>query len=294
MPPTSSWPRFAIVTVWIVPLPLQYLTYVGNVLHGDLGTSLHTQRAISLDLSQFLPATVELSVTALFIAVVVGIAVGVLSALYRNSWLDSVVALAALTGSAMPAFWLGLLLQWLFYDTLGWFPAGGRLDLGVSGPPTVTGLYTVDSLLAGRIDLFGSTLWHLALPAVVLAYGSLGTIARMVRGSLSEGLTQDYTRTARAKGLSHLSVVVRHALRNSLLPTITVVGLQSGYLLSGAILVETVFSWPGLGQYTAQSVLAADYSPILGVTLVVALIYVLINTLVDLTYAAADPRVRYG
>ncbi len=276
------------------PLPLQYLTYIGGVAHGDLGVSLHTQWSVGADLSQFLPATIELSIAALLIAVALGIVLGTLAALRPHSWLDNAVTILPLTGAAMPAFWLGLLAQWLFYDVLGVFPAGGRLDPGVSSPPRVSRLYTIDSLLAGRLDLFASTLWHLALPAAVLAYGSLAVIARMVRGSLLEAMYQDYTRVARAKGLSRVTVVTRHALRNSLMPTITIVGLQSGYLLSGAILVETVFSWPGLGQYMAQSILAADYTPILGITLVIALIYVLLNTAVDVTYAAADPRVRYG
>jgi peptide/nickel transport system permease protein len=200
----------------------------------------------------------------------------------------------ALTGLAMPAFWLGLLGQWLFYDVLGWLPANGRLDLGLNPPPRHTGLYIIDSLLAWRFDLLGNTLYHLILPAFVLACGSVGVVARMIRGSLIDAIGQDYTRTARAKGLSRFRVVTRHALRNSLMPTITVIGLQVGYLLSGTILVETVFSWPGIGLYTTQSILAADYPPIVGITLVIALIYVLVNTVVDLTYAAVDPRVRYS
>jgi peptide/nickel transport system permease protein len=275
------------------PLTSQYLTYLGNLLHGDLGTSLHTQRAVGSDLGAFLPATIELTLAALLFALGLGAVLGIVAATNRNGWLDSLVALLSISGLAMPAFWLGLLGQWLFYDQLGWLPSGGRLDLGMNPPPHKTGLYTIDSLLAGRLDLFGNAAWHLALPAVVLGLGTLGVIARMIRSSLIEALGQDYARTARAKGLTRSRVVLRHALRNSLMPAITVAGLQCGYLLSGAILVETVFNWPGLGLYTTQSILAADYTPIIGITLVIALIYVLVNTVVDLLYAATDPRVRY-
>jgi peptide/nickel transport system permease protein len=276
------------------PLLQQYVTYLGRLLQGDLGSSLHTQRPVLDDLIQFVPATLELASAALLLAVVLGVALGTIAAIRRNSWLDSLVSTLALAGLAMPPFWLGLLAQWLFYDVLGWFPSGGRLDLGLPPPPQHTGLFTVDSLLAWRFVLLGNALWHLALPASVLGCGSIGVIARMVRGSLIESMGQDYVRTARAKGLSRFRVVIRHALRNSLMPTITVVGLQCGYLLSGAILVETVFSWPGLGLYTTQSILAADYPPIIGITLLIALTYVLVNTVVDLIYAATDPRVRYS
>jgi peptide/nickel transport system permease protein len=276
------------------PLLKQYAIYLGNLAHGDFGSSGLSQRAVGDDLVQFLPATIELSITALLIAISLGMLLGITAAYWRNTWLDSLVSVLALSGLAMPAFWLGLLAQWLFYSVLGWFPSGGRLDIGLRPPPRHSGLYTLDSLLAGRFDLLGNALWHLVLPAVVLGCGSIGVIARMIRGTLIESLAQDYVRTARAKGLTRFRVVMRHALRNSLLPTITVVGLQCGYLLSGAILVETVFSWPGIGLYATQSILAADYQPIVGVTLVIALIYVLVNTVVDLTYAATDPRVRYS
>ena len=271
----------------------QYGTYLGNLLHGDLGTSLHTQRAVGDDLGQFLPATIELTLAAMLFAISLGGLLGVLAAATRNRWPDNLVALVSISGLAMPAFWLGLLSQWLFYDVLGWLPNGGRLDLGMTPPPQRTGLYTIDSLLAGRLDLFGNAAIHLILPAIVLGLGTLGVITRMIRGSLIEALGQDYARTARAKGLRRSRIILRHALRNSLMPTITVAGLQLGYLLSGAILVETVFTWPGIGLYTTQSILAADYTPIVGITLVIALLYVLVNTAVDIAYAAVDPRVRY-
>jgi peptide/nickel transport system permease protein len=272
---------------------VQYIDYLKGLLQGDLGISIHTQRPVATDLATFLPATIELTVAALLFALGVGLVLGTLAAYRRNSWLDHLVSILSVAGLAMPAFWLGLLSQWLFYDVLGWLPAGGRIDLGMTPPPHVTGFYTIDSLLAWKISLLGNVLWHLILPAIVLGCGTLGVIARMVRASLIEALQQDYTRTARAKGVSRFSVVVVHALKNSLMPTITIAGLQCGYLLSGAILVETVFSWPGIGLYASQSILGADYAPIVGITLVIALIYVLINTVVDLTYAAADPRIRY-
>jgi peptide/nickel transport system permease protein len=275
------------------PVVVQYVDYLKGLLQGDMGISIHTHRSVAADLGAFLPATMELATAALVFAVGLGLVLGTLAAYRRNSWLDHLVTVLAVAGLAMPAFWLGLLSQWLFYDVLGWLPQGGRIDLGLTPPPHMTGLYTIDSLLAWKIGLLGNVLWHLILPSIVLGCGSLGVIARMVRASVIEAMQQDYTRTARAKGLSRPRVVVVHALKNSLMPTITIAGLQCGYLLSGTILVETVFSWPGIGLYASQSILGADYAPIVAITLVIALLYVLINTVVDLAYAAVDPRVRY-
>jgi peptide/nickel transport system permease protein len=275
------------------PLPVQYLFYINSLLHGDLGVSTHTQRAVGVDLGQFLPATLELVVAALFFAVVVGVAMGTLSAVFRGRWIDALARLVALSGLAVPVFWLALLGQWLLYDILGWFPSTGRLSLGLTPPPAVTGFMLIDTLLAGRLDLFLNACWHLLLPAVVLGYGVMASITRMMRTSLLEVLSQDYIRTARAKGLAGRKVVLRHAVRNAALATLTTIGLQFGGLLGGTILVEMVFSWPGLGLYLQQSIAAADYSPILAVTLVIATLYVLSNLAVDLSYVVADPRIRY-
>jgi peptide/nickel transport system permease protein len=275
------------------PLPVQYLYYLNNLAHGNFGVAIHTQHDVGFDLRLFLPATLELVLVAMTLAVAGGLVLGTLAAAFHDSWVDAVVRLVTLSGLAMPVFWLGLLGQWLFYDVLGWLPSGGRLDLGVVPPPAVTGLLLIDSLLAGRLDLFANALWHLLLPATVLSYGVLASLTRMMRASLLEVLRQDYVRTARAKGLGRRDVVIRHAVRNALLATITSIGLQFGALLGGTILVEIVFSWPGLGLYLDQSILSADYSPILGATAVIAVLYVLANLIVDVSYAVADPRIRY-
>jgi peptide/nickel transport system permease protein len=276
------------------PLWQQYVTYIGDLFHGDLGTSLHTQRPVRNDLADFLPATLELTITAMIITVIGGIGLGVMAAAFRDRWPDNVIRLFSISGVSLPVFWLGLIVQLILYDRLGWFPAGGRLDTGVQPPTHITGLYTVDGVLTGNFPVAGNALWHLAVPALVLSYGSLAVVARMMRGSVLEVMGQDYIRTARAKGLRRGSVLWRHALRNALLPTITVAGLQTGYLLGGAILVEAVFSWSGIGLYAVQSILASDYNAIMGVTLVIAALFILVNLLVDILYAVADPRIHYG
>lgn len=275
------------------PLIVQYVFYLKELLQGDFGTSIHTQHTVASDLSLFLPATLELVVAAMVFAVIGGIVLGTLAAAFRGSPIDAAARLLSISGLAVPVFLLGLLAQYLFYDVLGWLPAGGRLDLGLTAPHTITGLYLIDSLLARRPDLFWNALQHLLLPAVVLGFGVLASITRMMRSGLSEVLAQDYIRTARAKGVGQVAVVLRHGLRNALLSTLTIIGLQFGALLGSTILVEIVFSWPGLGLYLAQSIEASDYSPVLGVTTVIAAIYVVTNLLVDIGYVAADPRIRY-
>jgi len=275
------------------PLWKQFLDYMGGLLHGNFGYSLLSHRPVADDLKDYLPATIELTLAAVFLILVIGIPLGVMSAVWRGSVIDQITRVMTTTGVALPAFWLGLMVQLLFFDLLGWLPEGGRLAVSAPPPPTVTGLYTVDSLLAGNIALFGQALWHLILPAAVLAYGSLAVLTRQVRASVLEALTQDYVRTARAKGLRPLRVVVGHALRNALVPATTVMGLQVGYLLGGALLVEDVFSWPGIGRYATLATLALDYNAVMAVTIVAAAIYVLVNLGVDLLYLALDPRITY-
>ena len=231
------------------PLPEQYLTYVNDLLHGDLGRSIRTRRSVADDLADSFPATFELSFTALLVSIVVGIPAGIWSAISRGRLPDVVVRVLALAGGSIPVFWLGLIVIGLGYYQLGWFPGGGRIDAFVAPPPLRTGLYVVDSLVAGDVEALRSSLIHLVLPALTLGYFSTAVITRMTRSSMLEVLGQDYMRTAEAKGLRERTVVLRHGLRNALIPTVTIIGLTFGSLLSGAVLTETIFSWPGLGRY---------------------------------------------
>jgi peptide/nickel transport system permease protein len=276
-----------------LPIWTQYVRYVGGLLHGDFGYSLTSHRPVGADLHDFLPATVELTLGAIVMILVVGIPLGIISAVWQGSIVDHIGRAVSITGVALPAFWLGLMAQLVLFDQLGWFPAGGRLDPNAAPPPHMTGLYTVDSLLSGNVGLFFQSLWYLLLPAAVLGYGSLAVLTRQVRASMRETMTQDYVRTARAKGLRARAVIARHALRNALLPATTVMGLQVGFLLGGALLVEDVFAWPGIGRYATEATLSLDYNAIMGVTLIAALIYVVVNLLVDMLYTVLDPRISY-
>ena len=275
-----------------LPIWMQYVRYVGGLLHGDYGYSLTSHRPVAADLHDYLPATIELTLGAIVMILVVGIPLGVISAVWQGSIVDHIGRAVSITGVALPAFWLGLMAQLVLFDQLGWFPAGGRLDPNAP-PPHLTGLYTLDSLLSGHVGLFFQSMWYLLLPAAVLGYGSLAVLTRQVRASMLETMAQDYVRTARAKGLREKAVIVRHALRNALLPATTVMGLQIGFLLGGALLVEDVFAWPGIGRYATLATLNLDYSAIMGVTLIAALIYILVNLLVDILYMVLDPRISY-
>ena len=276
------------------PLPEQYATYVVGLLHGDLGRSIRTRRAVADDLADSFPATLELSLAALAISLLIGIPAGIWSAIYRGRLPDVIVRVAALAGGSLPVFWLGLIVIGLFYYQLGWFPGGGRLDTFVSPPPTRTGLYVVDSVLALDVDALRSSLIHLVLPSLTLGYFSTAVVARMTRSSMLEVLGQDYMRTARAKGLAERLIVVRHGLRNALIPTVTVIGLTFGSLLSGAVLTETIFSWPGLGRYATASAISLDFPAVLGVTLLAAIVYPVANLAVDIAYYWLDPRIQHG
>ena len=276
------------------PLPEQYATYVVGILHGDLGKSIRTRRAVADALADSFPATLELSFAALAVSLLVGIPAGIWSAIYRGRLPDVIVRIAALAGGSLPVFWLGLIVIGLGYYQLGWFPGGGRLDTFVSPPPTRTGLYVIDSLLALDLDALRSSLIHLVLPSLTLGYFSTAVIARMTRSSMLEVLGQDYMRTARAKGLAERIVVVRHGLRNALIPTVTIIGLTFGSLLSGAVLTETIFSWPGLGRYATASAISLDFPAVLGVTLLAAIVYPVANLAVDVAYYWLDPRIQRG
>ncbi len=274
------------------PLPEQYAIYVWNLLHGDLGRSISTRQPVVLDLRQHFPATIELSLVAMVLSIVLGIPLGLLSAARRDSVLDQLTRVASLVGVSMPIFWLGLVALLVFYAHLGWAPAPGRLSATLAAPPLVTGFLLIDSLLAGRPDVAADTLGHLMLPALVLSTYNLGVLARLMRGSTLDVLGEDYVRTARAKGLAETTVVLRHAARNALIPVVTVIGLGFGRLLSGAVIIESVFAWPGLGLYAFRSATSLDFPAIMGVGMVVAAIYVGVNLLVDVAYAFIDPRIQ--
>jgi peptide/nickel transport system permease protein len=274
------------------PLTTQYFIYIGKVLRGDLGASILRGDPVLLDLIRRFPATVELATSAILIAILVGVPMGIISAVWRNSLFDGASRLIALTGVSMPIFWLGLMLAWFFGVVLGWLPTGFRLGTEVTLVP-VTNFYILDSLLARNPAALASSLRHLILPAVALSTIPMAVIARMTRASLLEVLSQDYIRTAESKGLPQQAVILRHAMRNALLPVMTVTGLQVGRLLAGAILTETIFSWPGIGLWIYESIQARDYPIVQGATLFIATIFVMVNLITDVLYAAVDPRIKY-
>ncbi len=274
------------------PVVEQYLRYVNRLLHGDLGNSIRTRRPVADDLRDFLPATIELSLTALLISLFMGIPLGMLASLRRNSWLDGGARVFALIGGSLPIFYLGLLVLGLFYRQLRWFPGPGRLDATLPPPEMITGMYTLDSLLTGNWATLGNSVSHLILPAITLGYFSTAVLLRMTRSAMLEVLAQEYIRTAKAKGLAGYVVLWRHVLKNALPPVLTTVGITFGSLLSGAVLTETIFNWPGLGRYATTSVTSLDFPAVMGVTLVAAIVYPTVNTLVDLAYHMVDPRVR--
>jgi len=274
------------------PLPTQYLIYVGKVLRGDFGASILRGDPVLHDLSKRFPATVELALAAITVAILVGVPMGIVAAVWRNSLFDALARFIALTGVSMPIFWLGLMLAWVFGVVLGILPTGFRMNTTVTIVP-VTNLFLVDSLLAWDGQAFVAAARHLVLPAVALSTIPMAVIARMTRASLLEILSQDYIRTAESKGLPQRAVILRHAMRNALLPVMTVTGLQTGRLLAGAILTETIFSWPGIGLWIFEAIQARDYPIVQGATLFIATIFVLVNLVTDLLYAVVDPRIRY-
>jgi peptide/nickel transport system permease protein len=275
-------------------LPVQYLIYVENLTKGDLGVSITTRRAVTDDLRQFFPATLELSTAAVIFAVLIGVPLGVLAAVRRNRLLDHLSRVISLIGISTPVFWLGLLALIVFYYHMGIFPGTGQIDVGIRTPPTVTGMLVVDSILDADWPSLTNALWHLALPAIVLGSYTMGIVTRMTRASMLEVLVQDYIRTARAKGVRPAIVVLRHGLRNAILPTLTLVGLAYGRLLSGAVLTETIFSWPGIGRYATTTAGSFDFPAIMGVALLTASVFLLLNLIVDVLYGLLNPQIRLG
>lgn len=274
------------------PIFVQYGLFLKDAVRGDLGDSIVTGRPVTTELMTRLPATFELTAFAMLIAVLVGIPVGVISAVRQYSLLDKTTSVLALTGISMPIFWLAMILVVIFGVNLELLPFPGRLD-PTTGITAITGLVLVDSLLTLNFAGFWDGLLHLIMPALALGTIPMAVIMRMTRSSMLEVLNEDYVRTARAKGVVPWRVVFKHALRNAMLPTITVIGLQAGLLMGGAIITETIFSWPGIGLYVYNSISGRDYASIQGVVLYAALLFVLINLLVDILYAILDPRVRY-
>jgi peptide/nickel transport system permease protein len=273
-------------------LPEQFGIYVWNLVRGDLGISIRTQRPVVEDLAEYLPATLELALGSLALAIGGGILLGVLAAVKCNSWVDQVLRVIAMTGSSMPVFWMALIFLQVFYAGLGWSPGPGRLDTFLSPPPSRTGLYVVDALLARNVPVALNALRHLLLPSIVLGWRQLGLIARITRASMLEVLSADYVRTARAKGLAERVAVFRHALPNAMLPTVTVIGLAVAGVMAGAVQTEVIFAWPGVGRYAVESSEALDFTGIMGVTLLISGLYALSNVAVDLLYGVLDPRIR--
>ena len=274
------------------PVFVQYILYIKNLLHLDLGTSIRTNKPVLDELARCYPATIELALFAIILAALLGILFGVISAIKRNSILDQMVRALSVTGVSIPSFWFALLVLYFFYYKLHIFPGPGRLSNSFSAPATVTGMYVIDSLIEGNPAKALDALQHLILPGLVLAACTMGLITRTTRSNLLDVMSTDYIRTARAKGLSRVGLIVRHALGNALIPVLTVIGLGLGNLLGGMVLVETIFNWPGVGQFAYESVLSVDYPSIIGVALLIALNYMVINTVVDILYGVIDPRVR--
>lgn len=274
------------------PIFVQYVLYMKNLLQFDLGTSIRTNKPVLSELARCYPATVELALFAIVLAAVFGILFGVISAIRRNSILDQVVRAVSVTGVSIPSFWFALLVLYFFYYKFHIFPGPGRLSNSFSAPATVTGMYVLDSLLEGDVPKALDALSHLILPGLVLAAFTMGLITRTTRSNLLDVMSMDYIRTAKAKGLGRASLIMRHALGNALIPVLTVIGLGLGNLLGGMVLVETIFNWPGVGQFAYESVLSADFPSIIGVALLIALNYMIINTVVDILYGVIDPRVR--
>ena len=278
---------------WGLDLPLweRYGIFLDGLLHADLGNSIASRRPVLDDIADYAPATIELGTIAFALALAVGLPLGVLAAVRRDSWIDHLARMLSLVGVSAPTFWLAFIMLAIFYGALDLAPGPGRLDPIAFPPPRATGFLLIDTALAGDWDTFHDAISHLVLPAIVLASGTLGLVTRTTRAAVLEALSQDYVRVAHAKGLRARRVVLGHALPNALLPVVTLGGLAYANLLTGAVMTETVFSWPGLGRYTFRSAEALDFPAIMGVTFLVALMYLAINLLVDIAYLFVDPRV---
>lgn len=274
------------------PLYEQFAIYMGGLLKGDLGTSIITTRPVMDELLRYAPATLELVIVAMGLGILVGVPLGVLSAVFRDGPIDHVTRIFSISGVALPAFWFGILLQLLFAVELGWLPVSGRLPLVTRPPEPITHFLLVDSLLRGQFGTFSTALGHIILPAFVLSFPCLASILRVNRAEMIEVLQSDHVVAARAHGLSARRIIWLYALKNAMLPTLAMIGLRFGWMLGSTVLVETVFDWPGIGLYAVSSALSSDFKPVIGVTLLIGFFFIVANTLVDLAYAWIDPRLR--
>lgn len=275
------------------PLYEQYWIYLKGLLHGNLGRSILTGRPVLDDIKDRFPATLELALVSTFTSLLMGVSLGVLSAVSKDRFADNFIRLLSILWVGMPEFWLALMLQILFYGELGWLPAGGRTAVELAGPPRITGMFTVDALLSLRFGILANVLKHLILPVTALSLVRMAELTRMTRSGMLEVLQQDYIRTARAKGLSQMRVLATHAVKNASLPVITIIGIQFGYALGGTVLIEAIFQWPGIGRYAVHSIQNVDFQAVIGVAVVLSGVFVLVNLFVDLLYTFADPRIRY-
>jgi len=276
------------------PLPVQYVMYMTNLLQGDWGRSVLSRRAVFDELRTFLPATLELVLTATFIAVVLGIPMGIAAAVFRDRWPDQLSRIFSLSAVSMPSFWLAILFQLILGLYLGLLPIGGRLDATLPAPKPITGLIIVDSVLTLNGRTFSNALYHIILPALTLSFPSLATITRMMRAGVLEVMHEDFVRMERASGIPERVVFFKYILKNAFISTLTMIGLQFGWEMAGSVLVETVYDWPGVGLYAMKSAMSLDFAPIMGITLVYGLIFCLVNILVDVMYGFLDPRIRFG
>lgn len=274
------------------PIWKQYVIYLGQMLQGDFGDSLFSGLPVMQEIGERLPATIELALFSVLIASVLGVSLGVICAVKQNSALDRICQVGGLVGVSLPKFWLGLMLIILFAVNLGWLPVSGRFDF-MNRPKTITGFMILDSIITGNWAALGSTLRYMLLPGVSIAIASVGTIMRYTRSTMLETIRQDYIRTARAKGLRERVVIIHHALKNALIPIVTVIGMELGGLFSGSVLVETIFAWPGVGKYIVDGINNSDYAVVQGGCVLVAVIAVGMNLVVDLLYGLLDPRIRY-
>lgn len=274
------------------PLWVQFFRYVGRLSKGDLGASIVTGNRVADDLRQAVPATIELIVPSIGVSLLLGVGLGTMSAVQRGRMLDHAGRVLSIFGMSLPVFWFGLVLQLVFYKYLSWLPAGGRLPLTAAPPESVTGLYTVDSLLAGDMRLFLEAVRHLILPVITLSTVSVATVARITRASLLDVLGREYVRTARSKGLTERVTIYKHALRNALIPVVTIFGLRVGIMLGGAVLTETIFAWPGIGRYAFYGLRQLDLPVVSAFVVYVTLAYAMLNMLVDASYSILDPRIR--